>query len=106
MATFTLSGHIAGEIYWSRVGAAKPVEMSWGTGEYDSLRQAAESLMRREDGDFADAPRLTADSLLIVDRHGRHGQSHRHVVEVRRLESIADYVAPDVYSSDFFGEEA
>lgn len=119
MTTYRLSGVIVGDLWWPRVPAAKPVEFRWsaacatpsefnpctcGALHFDSLRNATDALMQAEDADFSTAALLTADSMLVVERYGRHGQQHVHYREVSALPSIADYVG-GAFASDFLGDE-
>lgn len=102
MATtrFGIVGFVTGELWWPvGVPAVKEVRMDWRSGDFDTLAEAVEALMRREDGDFSTAARLTADSYLYAERGDMH-RTHTHRIDVGQLPSIAEYV------SDAFGFEA
>jgi hypothetical protein len=117
-----LVGFITGDLWWPMgVPAVKEVRISWrsdcgrsdginpcsscGTAHYSTLGEAVEALMRREDGDFSSAARLTADSYLYAERSSVHW-THAHRYEVGMLASVSEYVS-DAFGSDAIdGEEA
>lgn len=102
MTTYTILGAVEGSLWWP-VGepAQKPISYSFKRSETpppfvnsaETLREAVEQLMTAEGGDFSDAPRLTADTFLLV-RHD--SPSGRRTVsrwfDLTRFPSISDYV--------------
>jgi hypothetical protein len=96
---YTIAGTIRGGLWWPMgEPAEKPVERAFTSGSGESLREQVENLMVRESGDFSDAPRLTADTVLLAERISPTGQ--RRVVRtfpLSRFPSVADYLT-DEYS--------
>lgn len=114
--TYTIEGTVTGELWWpTGVPAGKQVsrtfERSHATlrdmvGEAATLRDMVDAITLAEGGDFSTAPRLTSDTRLIVTRERRSGTTVRTVertFDLARFPSIADYIAPDLYGSDFDG---
>lgn len=96
--TFTILGALQGCLWWP-IGepAQKPVSYAFKRTETpppfvntaETLREAVEGLMR--DGDFSNAPRLTADSLLLVTRRAATYETRRWF-PLASFSSIADYM--------------
>jgi hypothetical protein len=104
--TYTIIGTLQGGLWWP-IGepAQKAASFAFERLEeprlFDhaahTLRSAVEQLMREEDGDFSDAPRLTADSVLVVTRHGRTHRTER-IFPLAGFASIADYIGADLWT--------
>jgi hypothetical protein len=103
---FGIVGFLSGGLWWP-IGAeaVKEVRFTWSAGEYDSLREAVDALMVREDGDFSTAARLTADTYLYAERGDVH-TTHTHRVDVGQFPSISDYVSDGFGFDAIYGDEA
>lgn len=97
--SFEIVGAVTGELWWP-IGepAYKDVVYSFRRGEqrpflagHDTLREAVESLMRREDGDFSTAGRLTADTFLVATRRTANRETRRFF-RLTNARSISDYI--------------
>ena len=112
--TVTLIGTLEGPIWMPAITAQKPVEAdltriasTYLNATGSGLVEAAHSLC--DDGDFQSA-RLTGDSFIRIEHRrlradGSGWTSRVRTVDVTRLPSLADYVAPDS-SALGRGEEA
>jgi hypothetical protein len=107
MTTYTIVGALQGGLWWPYGALAeKPVEYVFTRDDIgapfvntaETLADALAGLMAAEDGDFSNAPRLTADSVLLAERTSPSGR--RRVLRTFSLASfgsIADYMS-DAYS--------
>lgn len=97
--TYTVRGTLAGGLWWP---IGEPASKSFeyrvtvaGTEERPAtMRDLAEQIMAREDGDFSSAPRFLADTTLTVIRWratGHHGRSW----DLSRFASLNEYVSPE-----------
>lgn len=107
-----LSGAVCGSLWWpTGVLAGRPIKVDatgpWGfLRDGDSFRDALDSLLMREGGDFSGA-QFSADSEIVIERRRIEGPG-KYSIHVKRIElaKIApDLVNVDAYASDFFGEE-
>ncbi|HJP89169.1 MAG TPA: hypothetical protein VJ850_09060 [Candidatus Limnocylindrales bacterium] len=103
----TLHGTLEGPIWWPiGVTAQLPITLDLGaeaardalrSGMIAAIRSACESA-----GDFSAMPRLTGDSIIVIEHrssrlHGWNGRGR--VIEVTDLPSLAEYVAADSCSA-------
>jgi hypothetical protein len=110
----TLHGSLVGELWMPGVAASMPVREDLaaialrfvnadGSGLADAVRSVVDGA-----GDFRCA-RLTADSFVAIEHRQCGGPDGRRTicrtrrVDIADLPSLADYVAPDVYT--FAGED-
>jgi hypothetical protein len=107
--TVHLSGSVTGKL-WMPPGqpAAKPLRRTLDLDPGKRASEAIKGAVSREGGDFSSAPLLAADTLITLRhtyrRNGRTVTRERSL-EVAELPSLVDFVAADLYCSDFFGEE-
>lgn len=112
---YTIVGTITGALWWPiGADAGKSVCTTFRRGprgfdpkirtdhdplfhgnEADTLREAVESLMAREDGDFSSAAKFTADSYLVVRRTGRTHATER-IFDLARFASIRGYITDEL----------
>ena len=119
MKTHTFEAYISGGIYgntWMPCAMAgkairENLQGPWGFYQKgDSFREALESLLMREGGDFRDA-KFTADTELVFvmrtpSRHSSHIRTViRHSIVLYERAEYADLCNVDAFTSDFTGEE-
>jgi hypothetical protein len=100
--TFSIRGTLVGELWWpTGAPAYKAASFTFSRVQdrpfvehCDTIRQAVESLMRREDGDFSTAARLSADSYLAITHRTARRETTRYF-GLDRFASIADYLTDD-----------
>lgn len=105
---YEIVGTLQGGLWWP-IGepAQKNVRMHFvrpgtphdpWTGEAESLASMLSAVDSHEGGAFSDCARMTADSLLIITRHGPNGRRRQRAYELARFPSVAGYVNPDAWS--------
>jgi hypothetical protein len=103
--SFGIVGFVSGGLWWPYgAEAVKEVRFTWRAGQYDSLQGAVEALMPKEDGDFSDAPRLTADTYLYAER-GDFQHMHTHRIDIGQFASIAGYCTDSMGFSTLYPDE-
>lgn len=107
-----LSGAICGPMWWP-VGAlcGKPLrkDLRGIRGFYskgDTFRDALDSLLMKEGGDFRHA-QFTADTVIRIERKriDAPGKWSLHVKEIELVKSAPNLVNEDAYTGDFLGED-
>jgi len=114
LTTVTIQGAVMGTLWWPPVLGAREERSTFTLRGPDrpfyprveSIREAVERTAAK-DGDFQEGGRLTADTYITVRRECGRG---RRIVErtwgvLEFEQALKDFIAPDVYASDFFGEE-
>ena len=111
-----LSGGVCGPIWWP-TGAmcGRPIKHNargaWGFmdrfNEPCTFREALDSLLNQEGGDFQHA-QFTADTVIRIERRRVDG-SGKYTVHVKELElaqlpDCADLVNQEAYTGDFMGD--
>lgn len=92
--TYYVTGSIIGDLWWP-IGEPGTKTFSYRTAERpESLRALADSVMAEEDGDFSSAPRMTADSVLVITRW-RATSHHSRAWDLSQFGSIADYMTDE-----------
>jgi hypothetical protein len=96
--TYTVHGTLAGPLWWP-VGepASKTFEYRWeryATDRPSSLRDLADAIMAREDGDFSGAPLFLADTTLTITRWGATGH-HGRSFDLSTFPSLSEYTSPE-----------
>jgi hypothetical protein len=91
---YRVEGTLAGPIWWP-YGAPASKTFEYRTSERPaSLRDLAESILNREDGDFSGAPRFLADTTLTITRYGSTGH-HGRTFDLGAFASLAAYTSAD-----------
>lgn len=95
--TYRVAGTLRGPIWWP-LGQTAEKTFEWtGVDRPDSLREIADAVMAREDGDFSAAPIVLGDTFLTVTRYREDGFGHTsRSWSVDRFPSIADYTTADM----------
>jgi hypothetical protein len=92
--TYRVVGTLVGPIWWP-IGAPASKSFEYVTAERPAtMRALADAVMAREDGDFAGAPRMMADTVVTIIRWratGHHGRSWN----AEDLPSLAAYVTAE-----------
>ena len=94
--TYRVAGTLEGSIWWP-VGVLATKTFTYvTTTRPDSLRDLCEQVMTAEDGDFSGAPRMLADTTVVVTRWRGDGLGHRsRSIEVTRFPSLRDDYTSD-----------
>ena len=106
-----VSGGICGPLWQPGYFCGKTVKKDlrgrWGFfAKGDTFRDALDSLLMKDGGDFNGA-KFTADTVIRIERrkHEAPGKYSMHVKEIEAARLCSDLVDADHYTSDFFGEE-
>jgi hypothetical protein len=107
-----ISGAICGNLWMAAAMAGKPIKKdlrgTWGFFDKgDTFRDALNSLLMREGGDFQNAE-FTADTVIRIERKtpsvGGKYQVHSREIEIAKLCDCADLVNREAFVCDFLGD--
>ena len=108
-----ISGAICGKMWMPAAMAGKLIKKdlrgTWGFfSKGDSFRDALNSLLMREGGDFQNAE-FTSDTVIRIERKTQNVAGKYEVnvreIEIGKLCDCGDLVNADAFACDFFGEE-
>ena len=95
--TYHVTGTLQGPLWWP-IGELAQKTFSWDiadrSGRPESLRELADCIMAREDGDFSGAARMMADTTLTITRWHATGH-HGRTWDLAQFPSLADYTCED-----------
>lgn len=107
-----ISGSICGKLWMPSAMAGMPINKSlrgvWGFfSKGDTFRDALNSLLMKEGGDFQNAL-FSADTVIRIERKtksiGGKYEVHVREIEIAKLCNCADLINADAFTSDFLCE--